>query len=176
MKILLLLSLVACTSTKAPKTPAYSDDFVRVKEHMKIKDELLSPGFSSRFTNEGVIGGDLYVLGRAESIEVVGEELEIDRDELIDRADRDGLIRLLDYGKLSWIRKVSRNRGYASDVKAVYSLKNMKGKYLYFIDFECVSRLIPQPDLKMHLHRECRTLHSIPLHVLPTQGLDDEDL
>jgi hypothetical protein len=170
MKILLVLFMVACSTKKIPKAPAYTADFVKVEEHMRIQEELLSPGFSPRFTNEGVQDDKLVVIGRSETLALYENPADLeDRNVLVDRAEQDGLRRLMDYGKMSWMKTTRRRVNNTSlDTRSIHILKGIKGRFLQFVDFECVSRLVPSPDLKQYLQRECRTLHRFPLELLPS--------
>jgi len=169
MKVILILLLTSCANKKMNVQPVFKADFVAVEEHMRIKDELLTPTFSKKFTEDGIKGEEIIVIGRADTLTLLEENEEIeDRNDLVERADEDGLRRLMDYGEMNWLKRSYRSgRFISNNIKSIHLLNGIKGKYTQYIDYECISRLLPGPDLKKYLHRECRTIHQFPIELLP---------
>jgi hypothetical protein len=167
--------LTSFATKKRPVQPAFNSNFVAVEEHVRIKEELLSPDFSKKFTNEGIQGENIIVIGRADTLATFENIEEIDeRNDLVERADKDGLRRLMDYGEMIWMKKsVRKGRSISNYVKSIHTLNGIKGKYTLYIDFECVSRLLTGPDLGKYLHRECRTIHRFPMELLPNPNKDE---
>ena len=168
MRILIILALIGLVSCSTRKTGDEKAD--KVISHLDRPDiNIRNEQFDEKFEVDGLINGEYIAIGSA--VDLSGTR--VSDTALIMKAQRKAYDDLLlsaptDYKKIVQ-RAINTLTGEETvdlnsiAVTEVYGLTGMKSG---FSDSKCIRRVIPTPDLKYIIEKECRSIVRIPAEQL----------